>query len=108
MASPLILTRVIPSEKEMAPVKMSAVISPTENPATAMQFSTAPLFCTTDLQKSYDWCCGTALVSKMRMGIPLFYLNADPNPELGSQINADPFGSGSGLDFKVTESWIFK
>jgi hypothetical protein len=50
MASPLILTRVIPSEKEMAPVKMRAVISPTENPATAMQFSTAPLFCTTDLQ----------------------------------------------------------
>ncbi len=50
MASPLILTSVIPSEKEMAPVKISAVISPTENPATAMQFSTAPLFCTNDVQ----------------------------------------------------------
>ncbi len=72
MASPLILTMVIPSEKEMAPVKMRAVISPTENPATAMQFSTAPLFCTNDVQKSYDWCCGTALVSTMRMGIQLF------------------------------------
>jgi hypothetical protein len=100
MASPLILTRVIPSEKEMAPVKMRAVISPTENPATAMQFSTAPLFCTTDLQN---------LVLRNRIGFNAdpdsgFYLNADPDPEPGSQINADPFGFGSWSDFKVTKS----
>ena len=44
MASPRILTRLMPSENVMAPVKMSAVSSPTEKPATAMQFSTADLF----------------------------------------------------------------
>jgi len=101
MASPLILTRVIPSEKEMAPVKMSAVISPTENPATAMQFSTAPLFCTTDLQNLMTGAVEPHWFQTFNADPgPSFYLNADTNPELGSQTNADPCGSR----FKVTKS----
>jgi hypothetical protein len=37
---------------------------------------------------------------------PAFYLNADPDkdPDPGSQTNADPGGSGSWSDFKVTKS----
>jgi hypothetical protein len=93
MASPLILTSVIPSEKERAPVKMSAVISPTENPATAMQFSTAPLFCTTDLQN--------LMTSVMERNLICF--NADPDSEPGSQTNADPCGSGSWSDFMKSQ-----
>jgi hypothetical protein len=41
---------------------------------------------------------------------PAFYLIADPNPDpnLGSQTNADPRGSGSWSDFKgtVRPDWI--
>ncbi len=32
---------------------------------------------------------------------PVFYLNVDPDPDQGSQTNADPCGSGSRSDFKV-------
>jgi hypothetical protein len=34
---------------------------------------------------------------------PAFYLKADPDPDPGSQTNADPCGSRSWSDFKVTK-----
>jgi hypothetical protein len=38
---------------------------------------------------------------------PAFYLNADPDSNPESQINANPCGSGSWSDFKVTKRRIF-
>jgi len=35
---------------------------------------------------------------------PAFYLNADPDSNPDSQTNANPCGSGSWSDFKVTKS----
>jgi hypothetical protein len=37
---------------------------------------------------------------------PDFYLNVDPDPDPGSQTNADLCGSGSWSDFAETLSWI--
>ncbi len=36
---------------------------------------------------------------------PDFYLSVDPDPEQGSQINADP--DSKHCQFAVTKSWIF-
>ncbi len=42
----------------------------------------------------------------VRIQIQLFYLNANSEPDIGSQTNADPSGSGFWSDYKVTKAWI--
>jgi hypothetical protein len=54
-------------------------------------------------------CSSSNVMSKHSFGCgsgPAFNLDASPDPDPGSQTNADPSGSGSWLGFDVSKSWI--